>query len=232
MNVNADFSKRTVVHGDQVEWKPSPMPGVSRRMLDRIGDEVARATTIVRYEPNSHFSPHVHTGGEEFIVLEGVFQDEHGDFPAGSYIRNPPQSKHTPGSASGCVIFVKLWQFDPDDRTRVRLRFDQMNLVADPDRPGVSVIPLFQDEREDVRIEQWEPGAEVEIDAAGGGEILVLDGSFEESSERFRPQSWLRTPVNSTATVKAGSEGARVWIKTGHLRFVEAPQGHDPIPGS
>jgi hypothetical protein len=61
-------------------------------MLDRIGDEVARATSIVRYAPASHFSPHVHDGGEEFLVLEGTFQDEHGDYPVGSYVRNPPTS--------------------------------------------------------------------------------------------------------------------------------------------
>src|SRR5262245_11312148 len=102
MNLNADFTKRAVVHAARLDWKPSPMP---RRMLDRIGDEVARATTIVRYAPGSHFSSHVHDGGEEFLVLEGVFQDEHGDFPAGSYIRNPPKSEHTPGSELGCTIF-------------------------------------------------------------------------------------------------------------------------------
>jgi|SRR4051794_7629739 len=107
MNLNADFTKRTVVHAATLDWKASPMPGVDRRMLDRIGDEVARATTIVRYAPQSRFSPHVHGGGEEFFVLEGVFQDEQGDFPAGSYVRNPPQSHHTPGSKPGCTIFVK-----------------------------------------------------------------------------------------------------------------------------
>jgi len=97
MHLNADFTKRAVVHAATLDWKVSPMPGVERRMLDRIGDEVARATSIVRYAPESRFSPHVHDGGEVF-VLEGVFQDEHGDFPAGCYVRNPPQSRHTPGS--------------------------------------------------------------------------------------------------------------------------------------
>ena len=98
MHLNADFTKRAVVHAAKLDWKASPMPGVERRMLDRIGDEVARATSIVRYIPESQFSPHVHDGGEEFLVLEGVFQDERGDFPAGCYVRNPPQSRHTPGS--------------------------------------------------------------------------------------------------------------------------------------
>jgi hypothetical protein len=65
------------------------MPGVERMMLDRIGDEVARATSLVRYAPNSTFSPHVHGGGEEFFVLEGEFGDEHRTYPAGTYVRNP-----------------------------------------------------------------------------------------------------------------------------------------------
>ena len=118
MELNANFKERVVVHSDQLEWSASPMPGVDRRMLDRIGGEVARATTIVRYAPESKFSAHTHTGGEEFIVLDGVFQDEHGDFPAGTYVRNPPTSAHTPGSDAGCTIFVKLWQFDMDDRNQ------------------------------------------------------------------------------------------------------------------
>src|SRR5262249_23788229 len=121
MELNADFSKRAVVHAARVSWVPSPIAGVERRMLDRIGKEVARATSIVRYAPSSHFSAHTHGGGEEFLVLDGVFSDEHGNFPAGSYIRNPPSSRHTPGSAKGCTIFVKLWQFDPEDRAHVRI---------------------------------------------------------------------------------------------------------------
>ena len=115
-------------------------------MLDRIGGEVARATTIVRYAPNSRFPAHIHGGGEEFLVLDGVFQDEHGDFPAGSYVRNPPGTRHTPGSAPGCTIFVKLWQFDPDDRTEVRLDGGDRTYAPVPGRPGVEVIELFQDD--------------------------------------------------------------------------------------
>src|SRR5580704_18221339 len=95
MELNADFSRRAAVHAASLPWVPSPMAGVERRMLDRIGDEVARATSIVRYAPGSHFSPHTHDGGEEFLVLDGVFQDEHGDYPAGSYVRNPrPPGTH------------------------------------------------------------------------------------------------------------------------------------------
>ena len=144
MELNADFSTRVVVHSAAMDWVASPMHGVDRRMLDRIGGEVARATTIVRYAPGSHFSPHVHDGGEEFLVLDGVFQDEHGDFPAGSYIRNPPTSRHTPGAENGCTIFVKLWQFDPEDRTHVRIDTNKMAFLPSAGEAGVEVMPLVQ----------------------------------------------------------------------------------------
>lgn len=216
MNRNADFSVRAAVHSAEEPWVASPMPGVDRRALDRIGDEVARATTIVRYAPGSSFSSHVHTGGEEFLVLDGVFQDEHGDFPAGSYIRNPPESSHTPGSAPGCTIFVKLWQFDMADRSHVRIDTKKMRFV--PAGPGVEVMPLFSDAREDVVLERWAAGTEIAVDSPGGIEVLVLDGGFEEAGEAFKPGSWLRLPKGAKSSIKAGSEGARVWIKRDHLR--------------
>ena len=224
MEINADFSQRVVVHSEQLDWLASPMAGVSRRMLDRIGDEVARATTIVKYDPKSHFSPHVHTGGEEFIVLEGVFQDEHGDFPVGSYIRNPPQSSHTPGSEPGCTIFVKLWQFDLEDRKQVRIDMDKADTVNNPDREGVIETHLYSDKREQVSMEQWQPGIEINLDMTQGGEVLVLAGSFEESGDFLEKHSWLRIPIDGQLNAKVGEQGAKVWIKTGHLRFVDPPR--------
>jgi len=223
MELNADFTRRVVVHGDELPWQASPMAGVSRRMLDRIGDEVARATSIVRYDPHSRFSAHVHTGGEEFLVLDGVFQDEHGDFPAGSYIRNPPQSRHTPGSEPGCTILVKLWQFDLADRSHIRIDLNRIGAVADAARPGVAVTPLFLDPRENVRVEQWQPDVTVPVDTDGGAELFVLEGGFEEGGEDLRRHSWLRLPSGAQAVAKAGPAGAKVWIKSGHLRFVAPP---------
>lgn len=223
MKLNADFSQRVVVHADEVEWQRSPMAGVDRRPLDRIGGEVARATTIVRYAPQSHFSPHVHGGGEEFLVLDGVFEDEHGAFPAGSYIRNPPTSRHTPGSEPGCTILVKLWQMQPDDRTEVRLDTAKVAKLGLADRPGVAIVPLFDDGRETVRIEEWAPGTAGRIAADGGGELFVVQGSASEAGTPLRRHSWVRVPVGSAFDVTAGPEGARLWIKTGHLRDVRVP---------
>jgi anti-sigma factor ChrR (cupin superfamily) len=217
MELNADFSKRAAVHAAHIPWVPSPMPGVERRMLDRIGDEVARATSIVRYAPGSHFSPHTHGGGEELLVLEGEFSDEHGDFPAGSYIRNPPTSRHTPRSEPGCVLLVKLWQFDPTDRTQVRIDTGDRAFVPVADRGGVAALELFRDNYEVVRLEQWAANATIGLAPHGGAELLVVEGAFEESGEHFEAQSWLRLPPAATLAARTGPQGCTVWIKTGHL---------------
>ena len=215
MELNADFSKRVVVHTDGLAWQPSPMAGVDRRMLDRIGDEVARATSIVRYAPGSSFSAHTHTGGEEFIVLEGVFQDEHGDFPAGTYVRNPPTTSHTPGSEEGCTIFVKLWQFDPDDRTQFRVDMDAAL------EGGVAT--LHKDARETVSYHRLAAGETLSQPLPGGGELLVLDGQLTESGDVLSQGGWMRLPEGSTLSAAAGDGGATVWMKTGHLPFAAAP---------
>ncbi|WP_339720635.1 cupin domain-containing protein [uncultured Paraglaciecola sp.] len=221
MKIAADFSQRVVVHSESLEWIPSPMPGVDRRPLDRVGDEIARATSIVRYAPDSEFSPHVHTGGEEFIVLDGVFQDEHGDFPTGSYIRNPPQSRHQPGSKNGCVIFVKLWQFQMENRTQIRLQTDFMAKIAHPDFSKVAVTPLYKDAFEEVSLLYFEPEAEISLNVQGGAELLVLEGTLDEQSDTLVKESWLRVPINSEIKAKAGNKGAKVWLKTGHLMDVD-----------
>ncbi|WP_281992046.1 cupin domain-containing protein [Sulfitobacter geojensis] len=221
MNLNADFDSPVIVHSDQLEWQASPMKGVDRRMLDRIGGEVARATTIVRYAPGSAFSAHTHTGGEEFIVLEGVFQDEHGDFPAGTYVRNPPTTSHTPSSAEGCTIFVKLWQFDMEDRTQFRKDMAD-ELVAPVD--GVATAILHKDDREVVSYSHIDAEATLTSQAQGGIEVLVIDGSITTGDDTLRKNDWLRLPEGETLSAVGGPEGAKLWIKTGHLPFAKAPQ--------
>lgn len=212
MRVNADFDQRVLVRFDETPWVPSPMAGVERKMLDRIGDEVARATTIVRFAPGSAFSAHTHDGGEEYLVLEGVFQDELGDFPAGTYVRNPPTSRHTPATEPGCTIFVKLHQFDPEDREEVRIDTSRNTGETLFDAPG-----------ELVRHETIAPGGATEIDARDGAEIFVIDGSVHDGAEGLSRWDWLRLPVDSQITLAAGSTGAKLWIKTGHLRNIRMP---------
>ena len=198
-NLNADFARRVAAHAAALAWKASPMPGVERRMLDRVG-------------------------GEEFLVLEGVFEDEEGDYPAGFYVRNPPHSRHTPGSRPGCTLFVKLWQFDPSDRKQVRIDTSKAAPRGANGRAGVQVASLFKDTHEDVRLEAWAPNAAIELDPEGGLELLVLAGGFREGGETFAPQSCLRLPIGAPLRARAGEDGCRVWMKEGHLRHVRAPQ--------
>ena len=220
MNLNADFDVPVVVHSEDIDWVASPMAGVDRRMLDRIGDEVARATSIVRYAPGSSFSAHTHTGGEEFIVLSGTFQDEHGDYPAGTYVRNPPTTSHTPSAADGCVIFVKLWQFDMDDRTQFRRTMaDELGAFVD----GVARAELHRDDREVVSYLDMQARSQIAEIASGGIEILLLEGSVISDDETLVKGSWMRLPDGAQLSGTAGPEGAKVWMKTGHLPFAKAP---------
>jgi hypothetical protein len=217
MNLNSDFNARAAVHAARLDWTPSPIPGVDRRMLDRIGEELARATSFVRYAPHSHFSPHTHGDGEEFLLLDGVFQDEHADYPPGTYVRNPPTSRHTPGSEPGCTLFVKLWQFDPDDRTPVRIDTSDLSFLPAPDLPGIEFAVLYDSAWELVLLERWAPGISIAVPIPAGIELLVLDGGFTEDGEEFTQYSWLRLPAGSTLRATAGPQGCRLWVKSGHL---------------
>ena len=218
MRLNADFSKRVVVRPEDHEWVASPMPGVERMMLDRVGDEVARATSLVRYAPDSQFSPHVHGGGEEFLVLEGVFSDEHGDYPAGSYVRNPIGTEHRPRiGEEGCVIFVKLQQFDKDDRAQKAI--DTRSAVFGPGIvDGLEVLPLHEHGPESVALVRWAPNTEFHRHThAGGEEILVLEGVFHDEFGVYPAGSWIRSPHMSTHTPYTAEEGALIYVKVGHL---------------
>lgn len=216
MQLNADFSQRALIRPADSPWVASPMPGVERRMLDRIGEEVARATSIVRYAAGSRFSEHHHPGGEEFLVLDGVFSDERGDYPAGTYVRNPIGSHHAPFSREGCTIFVKLMQFDEADDQPVVI--DSTRAQWRPGLvPGLQVLPLHQHGTEHVALVRWAPGTYFNAHRHWGGEeILVLEGTFQDEFGDYPAGSWLRSPHLSQHT-PFSEAGCLIWVKTGHL---------------
>ncbi len=218
MRINADFSRRVVVRPGDADWTPSPMPGVERRMLDRIGGEVARATSLVRYAPGSRFSAHTHGGGEEFLVLEGVFSDGSGDFPAGHYVRNPIGSAHAPHTIPGCTIFVKLHQFDPADTAHVVTDTRAAAFAPGP-APGVATLALHAFGEERVAMLRLDPGAVLPArPVPGGEEVLLLEGSLAEAGETHRAGTWIRTPDGGTVPPRAaGPAGCLLFVKTGHL---------------
>ncbi len=217
--VNADFSKRVAIATDEMPWIPSPQAGVERRLLDRVGGEVARATSLVRYAPASTFPAHEHTLGEEFLVLSGVFSDEHGDYSAGTYIRNPPGSRHAPRTASGCIILVKLRQMKPTER--VRLVIDTVTAAwRQGDSAGTTQLLLHNDRNtgERVTVERLTPGAhQFEVDCPGGEEIFILSGGLRDEHGSYGAGSWIRNPAGFRRHL-GSSNGATYWAKRGHLR--------------
>lgn len=220
MHLNSDFTQRVAINSNELEWEPSPMKGVHRRKLDRIGDEVARATTIVKYDPGSHFSPHTHGGGEEFFVLEGVFSDEYGDYPAGTYVRNPVGSTHTPRSDDGCTIFVKLHQFDPADQKQFSINTNDAEFLPGS-IPGLTVLPLHSFGEESCALVRWAPDTVFNPHRHyGGEEILVLEGTFSDEHGDYPAGSWLRSPHMSVHH-PFSKEGCLIYVKTGHLPIPE-----------
>jgi anti-sigma factor ChrR (cupin superfamily) len=213
MFINADFSLSVIVEPGQYQWAASPQPGVERMMLDRIGAEKARATSIVRYASDSHFPPHAHPGGEEILVLSGTFSDETGDFPAGWYLRNPPGTSHQPSSVEGALIFVKLRQMALDDDRSVRI--DTRDPSAWQDDGERMVCPLFSRPDEQVCLQRLVAGQAVLSGAAGGAELLVLEGAIAAGNQRYERGTWIRLPAGANPDFTAGPQGVRFYLKTG-----------------
>lgn len=214
--IRADFSTREVVRPADSPWVDSPSPGVTRRPLDRIGDEVARATSLVRYAAGSAFPEHRHDQGEEVFVLDGVFSDESGDHGPGSYIRNPPGSAHSPGSAEGCTLFVKLRQFDPQDLDTVRIQTREAPFRPGQ-VPGLSVFPLHSFGAVNTALVRWAPGTRfLPHTHWGGEEILVLEGTFQDEHGDYPAGTWIRSPHLSRHH-PFSTEGCLIYVKVGHL---------------
>jgi anti-sigma factor ChrR (cupin superfamily) len=215
MYVNADFSRRAVVAPHEYQWVASPQGGVERVMLDRVGAEKARATSIVRYAPDSYFPRHLHPGGEEILVLSGTFSEGDEHYPAGWYLRNPPGSSHQPSSREGAIIFVKLWQMPPDERRHVRVD------TRDPScwrRQGDrEVCPLFSNASEHVCLQRLAPHEVLFVEPVGGAELLVLAGDVVADEQSYGRGSWMRLPAGASPQIAAGARGATVYLKTGHL---------------
>lgn len=220
MLLRADFTQPALVAAEDHTWVASPLPGVTRMMLDRVGGERARATSLVRYAPGSGYSAHSHPGGEEILVLSGTFSEGDLHHTAGWYLRNPPGSHHEPYSTEGALIFVKLWQMPADEAETVRIDTREPSRWH---REGQrEVCPLFARGTERVSLQRLSPGETVFDQAVDGAEVLVVRGELIRGTTRLGPLGWLRLPPGAHADVAAGPQGATVYLKTGHLPTPEA----------
>jgi len=216
MELNSDFNARVEIDTRSSPWTPSPQAGVERKMLDRVGDEVARATSIVRYAPGSRFPSHEHGLGEEFLVLSGTFEDEYGRYPEGTYVRNPAGSRHAPSAPGGCELFVKLRQFQPGDASRVVIDTGHAPFLPGL-VPGLTVLPLHEFGTEHVALVRWAPGTYFQPHTHWGGEeILVLEGVFSDEYGDYPAGTWLRSPHLSRHQ-PFSEPGCLIYVKVGHL---------------
>lgn len=184
-------------------------------MLDRIGGEKARATSIVKYAPGSSFPTHLHSGGEEILVLSGTFSDERGDYPTGWYLRNPPGSSHAPSAREGAVIFVKLRQMDGAEREAVRIDTREQGRWHTGD--GRQRCPLFRNGTEDVSIQRLVRAQRLFDIPIVGAEIFVLAGGLMHDGRHLPTGSWIRLPAGAYPRIAAGTEGATIYLKQGAL---------------
>lgn len=214
--LNMDRSLRVAIETGAMQWEKSPAPGVWRKKLEREAAESGPVTSVVRYDANSRFSAHLHPLGEEIFVLSGVFQDEHGQYPAGTYLRNPPGSRHAPACEAGCELLVKLNMFDPGDLETVCIDTNTAEWSTGPE-PGLSVMPLHSHRTESTALARWEPGTRSDLYTHPDGlEIFVLSGVLEDEQGFYQTGTWLRNPPGSRHH-PFSREGCTLFVKTGHL---------------
>ena len=216
--LNQNFSQKVVIQTSDAESIKSPCDGVTRTLLERDDySEYAVSTTLVQFEPNASFDEHTHDYGEELLVLEGIFSDEHGNYPAGTYIRNPHGTSHSPFSKDGCKLLVKLRQFN---------KMDTRKLIIDTNKEkwlpglvdGLFVMPLHNFEYENTALVKWDPCTKFNFHQHyGGEEIFVIDGTFYDEFGNYPKHTWIRSPHMSKHQPFTKDDGALIFVKTGHL---------------
>jgi anti-sigma factor ChrR (cupin superfamily) len=214
-NLNMDFSKNIALNTSQMEWISSPHPKVLRKPLERENAESGHTTSVVQYLKDSSFNSHPHPLGEEIYVISGTFSDETGDYPAGTYLRNPPGSSHAPFSKEGCEIFVKLNQFHPEDLTPIRIQTKSENWRQG--HGNLKVMPLHEFRGAGTALVKWPAGEKfIPHSHFGGEEIYVISGIFKDEYGEYPAGTWIRNKHLSNHHPYVEEE-TLILVKTGHL---------------
>lgn len=221
--INGNLSAPALADTAALDWSPSPSGTVWRKRVHLVGaPESGQVTSVVRYEPGAAFPAHDHPEGEEILVLDGVFSDEHGDWPAGTYLLNPEGFRHAPFSSPGCTLFVKLRQYPGTDRIHVATDTNALEW-KETATPGVERKALYSQTgfSDQVDLERWQPEVSPGVYRhAGGMEIFVLEGSLEDESGRHGAGTWLRIPPDANRELRATSEGCTLYIKRGGFPYL------------
>lgn len=217
-DINSDLSQHVVIDTHAMDWQASPSGTVWRKPLYREGGEYGPVTSIVKYEAGGKFRTHTHPQGEEIFVLEGEFCDEHGRYPQGTYLLNPDGTSHAPFSDQGCTLFVRLRQYDGEDRIQTQIQTNKSEW-----RPGLinglSVLPLYSQTNypESMALVRWQPDTYFQQHThPGGEEILVLEGTFEDEHGSYPEGTWIRGP-HMSAHKPYSKQGCLIYVRVGGL---------------
>ncbi len=218
--LNADLEQYLAIDTNAMDWEASPAAGVERKRLEVLSTETERVTTIVRFAPDSYFPAHTHGGGEEYLVLDGTFSDESGDYSAGYYVRNPPGSRHKPFTREGCTILVKLCQFSADDLQQMNVDTRNADWQTGP-IPERSFLPLHEHAGVNTILLRLAPDTQFpRHEHPGGEEFLVLAGSFSDDRGTYAAGTWARNPIGSEHEPITGADGALLYLRTGYLQWL------------
>ena len=222
--MHGDLSAKAFVDTGKMDWAPSPSGTVWRKRVHLVGPaESGQVTSIVRYEPDSSFPAHDHPQGEEILVLDGIFSDEHGDWAAGTYLLNPEGFRHAPFSNPGCILFVKLRQFPGRDREHHVVDTHALDWQPTP-KAGVSQKHLYSQAgySDRMRLERWAAeSARGTVGYEQGAELFVLKGEFEDEDGAHPEGSWIRMPVGSSHRPRTAA-GCELYVKTGGIAYLNA----------
>jgi anti-sigma factor ChrR (cupin superfamily) len=224
--ISGDLSRNCSIDTAKLPWVPSPSGTVWRKRVHLVGPpEAGQVTSVVRYESNSNFPTHEHPDGEEILVLEGIFSDQQGDWPAGTFLLNPEGFQHAPFSKQGCVLFVKLRQFSGLDRRHAAIDTTSLAWLSTP-VAGVMKKRLYAQEgfTDTITLEKWEAGVALGTTSyVAGAEIFVVEGNFSDDNGTYEQGHWLRFPVS--AEHRPQSEGGCIlYIKRGGLPYLHSAQ--------
>lgn len=226
-SINGALAERATADTEAMDWTASPSGTVWRKRVHLVGPpESGQVTSIVRYQPDSSFPAHDHPDGEEILVLDGVFSDEHGDWPAGTYLLNPEGFRHTPFSKPGCTLLVKLRQFPGLDREHHVIDTRALEWQAS-DVAGIAIKPLYAQAgfSDTTRLERWDAGAALpERSYPGGVEYFVIDGAFADEAGTYGAGTWLRLPEGASHAPRA-VQGCTLYVKEGGLACLRAADG-------
>jgi anti-sigma factor ChrR (cupin superfamily) len=215
-DINADLGRRAVVATATMPWESSPSGTVWRKPLYRRGGEYGPVTSVVRYDAGGVFRTHHHPQGEEILVLEGVFSDEHGDYPRGTYLLNPDGSRHAPYSENGCTLLVRLRQYDGADRPRLALDAHSLEWAPTAES-GIWAKSLYAQAgyHERMILMKWAPAATLSPNGQDL-EIFVLEGSLQDAFGCYPQGSWIRTPPGDRAAFSSEA-GCTAYVRRGAL---------------